>query len=222
MIFSSCITNEDSQIVLDTSVVINLLATGHATSILQALEIPVLITGNVEHEISSGSISARPEADELRSLIKGHVLLVKKLEGQASATFIELVGGPVADSLDDGEAATLAFAHHNRLSAAIDEKKATRIAAERFASLRLVSTVDIFAFGPVQTKLGRTALADALFRALSLARMQVRDAQFDWVVDVIGSENVQACSSLRRHIKRRSTIQSPAAKTKLRREPSAF
>lgn len=222
MIFSSCITNEDSQIVLDTSVVINLLATGHATSILQALEIPVLITGNVEEEINSGSISGRPEAAELRSLIKGQVLLVRKLEGQASATFIGLVGGPVADSLDDGEAATLAFAHHNGLSAAIDEKKATRIAAERFASLRLITTVDIFAFGPVQTKLGRTALADALFRALSLARMQVRELQFDWVADVIGSENVQVCSSLRRHLNRRSTSASLAAKTNIRQEPSAL
>lgn len=120
------------------------------------------------------------------------------------------VGGSVSDSLDDGEAATLAFAHNHGLTAAIDEKKATRIAAERYASLRLVTTVDILAYDPVQTRLGGPALADAMFRALRFARMQVQERQFDWVAQVIGPENVQICSTLRRHVKRRLAVRESA------------
>ncbi len=37
MTFSSCLTNQDKAIVLDASVIINLLATAHAGAIFQAL-----------------------------------------------------------------------------------------------------------------------------------------------------------------------------------------
>ncbi|WP_321794833.1 hypothetical protein [Caballeronia sp. J97] len=204
MTFSSCITEGDSQIVLDTSVVINLLATGRASQILQSLEIPTLITENVEQELRNGSLSERPEMDELLALLDSETLRVATLDGQASAVFFDLVGGTVAESLDDGEAATLAFALHHNLSAAIDEKKATRIATERYPSLRLITTVDIFAFGPVKKHLSDDDLKNAIFRALSLARMQVREPQFDWIAETIGSEKVQLCSTLKRLAKRRS------------------
>ncbi|WP_323119754.1 hypothetical protein [Burkholderia alba] len=209
MTFSSCITNKDSELVLDASVVINLLATGHSSSILQALGTPIVVTDNVVREIQKGSADGRPEAAQLELLILDRHLRVEKLEGPASESFFELVGGSVSDSLDDGEAATLAFAHSNGFTAAIDEKKATRIATERFASLRLVTTVDILAYASVQTRLGTQALAEAMFRALRFARMQVQERQFDWVSQLIGQENVPACSTLRRHAKRKLAVRGP-------------
>jgi predicted nucleic acid-binding protein len=209
MTCSSCITNEDSELVLDASVIINLLATGHSSSVLQALGVPIVVTDVVVQEIRKGSVVGRQEAVQLEQLICDQFLRVEKLEGPASESFRELVGGSVSDSLDDGEAATLAFAHNSGFTAAIDEKKATRIAAERFASLRLVTTVDILAYRPVQTRLGTQALAEAMFRALRFARMQVQERQFDWVSQLIGQDNVQACSTLRRHAKRKLAVRGP-------------
>lgn len=58
MTFSSCLTNEDVSIVLDSSVVINLLATGQAASIIRALAIPIVITENVVREIELGAPTA--------------------------------------------------------------------------------------------------------------------------------------------------------------------
>ncbi|MBB4372758.1 putative nucleic acid-binding protein [Bradyrhizobium sp. cir1] len=205
MIFSSCLTEEDCELVLDSSVAINLLATGHAASILKALAMPVFLTANVVREVEFGSSNGRQEIGLLQEMIADQVLLVRELEGGALESFFALVSGPASESLGDGEAATLALAHARGCSAAIDEKKATRLAAERFASTRLVTTVDILAHDSVRVGLGGERLADAAFQALRLARMQVREQQFDWIARLIGPQNVEACSSLRRLARRRST-----------------
>lgn len=202
MTFSSCLINQRAALALDASVIINLLATGYANTILQALAVPLYVTDNVVREIEQGAVNGRPEPALLDELISNQILIVKELAGAALEDFFEMVSGHTSSSLGDGEAATLALAHRNGLSAAIDEKKATRIAAQRFESLRLVTTVDILAFAPVQSSLGNEVLAQATLHALQRARMQVREHQFDWIAQLIGIENVGACPSLKRHAKR--------------------
>jgi hypothetical protein len=68
----------------------------------------------------------------------------------------------------------------------------------RFESLRLATTIDILAYDAVRQALGQSKLEQAALQALRLARMQVRDHQFDWVVDLIGAESIPACTSLKR------------------------
>src|SRR5690242_19451794 len=111
MTYSSCLTNEDLELVLDSSVVINLLATGHSAAILTALDISVVVTDNVVREIELGSSSGRPEVEQLRAIIHDRFLLVRELEGIALETFFGLVSGRASESLGDGEAATIACAH---------------------------------------------------------------------------------------------------------------
>lgn len=209
MTFSSCLTDEDSALVLDASVVINLLATGHPIPILRALARPIVVADNVVREIKRGAMNGRQELDLLARMIDDRVVGVAELEGEALETFFDLVSGNSSESLGDGEAATLAFAHGMGCLAAIDEKKATRLAADRFGSLRLATTVDILAHDTVRTSLGNAMLADATLQALRLARMQVREHQFDWIVRLIGTENVETCSSLKRLARRRAGA-SPA------------
>jgi predicted nucleic acid-binding protein len=206
MTFSSCLTDEDSALVLDASVVINLLATGQSASILKALAVPIVVVDNVVREIEQGGMNGRQELDPLVRLIEDGIVRLVELEGEGLDIFCDLVSGDASESLGDGEAATLAFAHWSGFLAAIDEKKATRLSADRFASLRLATTVDILAHDTVRTALGDALLADAIFRALRLARMQVREHQFDWVARLIGSANVESCSSLRRLARRRSRV----------------
>ena len=202
MTFSSCLINQRNAIVLDASVIINLLATGHANTILQALAAPLYVTDYVVRAIEQGAVNGRPEPALLAELISKQVLVVKELTGTALENFFGMVSGHTSSSLGDGEAATLALADRNGFSAAIDEKKATRIAEERFEALKLVTTVDILAAPPVQGALGKDALTNATLRALQRARMQVREYQFDWIVQLVGLENVKSCPSLRRYTKR--------------------
>jgi predicted nucleic acid-binding protein len=198
MTFSSCLTDEDCQLVLDSSVVINLLATGRASAILKALAVPIIVTDYVVGEIEKGTTNGGPESRLLNELIADNFVRMAQLNEVGLRTFYGLVSGTVSESLGDGEAATLAFAHGSDSSAIIDEKKATRIAGERFGPLRLATTIDLLAHPNVQSALGQTALADAALQALRLARMQVRENQFEWIVALIGDEKVASCTSLRR------------------------
>tara|TARA_R110000851_G_C13092894_1_gene567070 strand:+ start:3482 stop:4114 length:633 start_codon:yes stop_codon:yes gene_type:complete len=201
MTFSSCLINQRNAIVLDASVIINLLATGRANTILQALAVPLYVTDYVVREIEQGAVNGRPEPGLLAELINKQVLVVKELTGTALENFFGMVSGHTSSSLGDGEAATLALADRNGFSAAIDEKKATRIAAERFEMLKLVTTVDILAAPPVQELLGNEALRTAILRSLQRARMQVREHQFEWVAQLIGLEHVGQCPSLKKYAK---------------------
>ncbi|MBW5451423.1 hypothetical protein GRF21_09940 [Pseudomonas aeruginosa] len=209
MTFSSCLINQRNAIVLDASVIINLLATGYANTILRALATPLYVTDYVVREIEQGAVNGRPEPALLAELISDQVLIVEELAGAALEDFFGMVSGHTSSSLGDGEAATLALAYRNELSAAIDEKKATRVAAERFESLKLITTVDILAYAPVRSSLGNEVLAKATLLALKHARMQVREHQFDWIAQLIGVENVAACPSLKRHIRRGTFALSP-------------
>ncbi len=204
MIFSSCLTDQDGAIVLDASVIINLLATGYATEILRALNRPLIVTGNVVREIAQGETNGRHESALLTELIQSNCLQLQELSGSSLEHFFSTVSGSTSDSLGDGEAATLAFAHCNARSAAIDEKKATRIAGERFEAVGLVTTVDILAYEPVRALLGQGALSAATFQALRVARMQVRPQQLGWVTQLIGEDKLAECVSLKRYARRKT------------------
>jgi hypothetical protein len=50
---------------------------------------------------------------------------------------------------------------------------------------------------------GVEGLAEATFDAIRLARMQVREYQFDWVARTIGPARVDACLNLRKYARHR-------------------
>src|SRR3546814_14678636 len=74
MTFSSCLNDRDEAVVLDASVIINLLATGNASAILQALPAVPFVTGNVVREIGQGVANDRSEPALLAKLISDQVL----------------------------------------------------------------------------------------------------------------------------------------------------
>ncbi len=198
MTFSSCLTDRNSILVLDASVIINLLATNYASTILNAIPNPIIVTDNVIREIELCAVNGRVEHKKLSELIHNKILNRVELSGIALEHFFDLVSGSAAASLGDGEAATLALAHSNGFTAAIDEKKATKISSQRFETLKLISTVDILSYEPVRISIGDRILSNATLQALKYARMQVRDSQFDWIESMIGCENVGLCPSLKR------------------------
>jgi predicted nucleic acid-binding protein len=202
MTFSSCLSNRREGLVLDSSVIINLLATGNPGAILKSLAVPLWVTEQVISEISQGVTNGRQGFGTIEKLVDDGVLDIAVLSASSLEFFFAMVTGQTANSLGDGEAATIAHSIGNGLLAAIDEKKATRIANERFGSLQLVTTVDILACELVLKALGKEALSQAVCQALQVARMQVREHQFDWVLQLIGKEQAARCSCLKRHIKR--------------------
>lgn len=192
----TCLTDPAAPIAADTSAVINLNATGCAAQILRAIPNKLLVVDVVLGELEEGRRRGRRDADFLQELVREGLAQIVKLDEDASLHFERLVVGPAAMTLDDGEAATIAWAVRWGAVAVIDERKATRIGAELFSALRIACTVDMLVHPKVQDGLGKELLADAVFRALRDGRMRVFPQHIEWVIGLIGPEKVEACRSL--------------------------
>ena len=206
MVRQSCLTDRTISVIADTSVVINLSATNRAESILDALPNPVLVVSEVVAELASGLQTGRNDAVALESWITSGRVRIVQLGHAGMRHFFNLVSGPAVQTLDDGEAATIAQALEMEPQAIplIDERKANRICADRFAHLVTGSTVDLLAQDDVQVALGSVRLADAVFNALRIGRMRVLPHHLNWVVNLIGPERAKQCESLPRSVRKDS------------------
>ncbi len=186
--------------IADASVWINLIATQQAHVILRATPAPVTITNVALAELERGRSRGWQAADEMAALLHMGLTEVVDLAQEDEDLFVSLVSGAAAETLDDGEAATLACAHRLDVCALIDERKATQIAARRFATLEVLSTVDLLLSPEVRSACG-SGLGDALYGALTGARMRVPDHLGDEVVQVLGAERAMRCHSLPRRFR---------------------
>ena len=91
-------------------------------------------------------------------MIKSGLVVVAELPEAAEETYLSLVAGPVSQTLDDGEAATLALALEVGAIAIIDERKAIKLAQTRFPDLRIVSTTDLLLSDVVRAVLSTKSL----------------------------------------------------------------
>jgi predicted nucleic acid-binding protein len=181
--------------VADASVWINLTATGGAHRILQAIARPLAITDVALGELEQGRLKGRRTAGEVSALIRVGLIEVVPLTVEDERLFLSLVGGTASETLDDGEAATLACAVRLGACAVIDERKATNLAARRLEALELCSTCDLLLGPNVREALGPTGLANALFLALTGARMRVPDVHATTVVELLG-DRAAYCNSI--------------------------
>ena len=200
MVCRSCLDERTAPVVVDTSVVINLNATGCAEAILRSLPNRCVVVEDVLLELQIGRQTGRGDADALAVLIEQHLVEHARLGGVGMSHFSSLVSGPAAETLDDGEAATIACAIERGAVALVDERKAIRICAERFPNLALGCTVDMLAQHHVQAALG-PGLAVAVFNALDRGRMRVPEKYGRWVVNLIGEERAAGCRSLPKRIR---------------------
>jgi predicted nucleic acid-binding protein len=190
------LANPKVPLVADASTVINLIATGCAPSIVSAVPNSIVVAEVIPTELNNGRARGRKDADRLQELVSaGHVEIVS-LGELGWQPFEELVAGPTTETLDDGEAATIAYAVEHGATAVLDEKKATRLCRVRFPKLSLASTVDILLHPDVRSALGEQGLGDALFAALRDARMRVFPHDLEKVVRLIGPERAALCLSL--------------------------
>ena len=110
MVRQSCLRNRTVPVIADTSVVINLNATQCAETILDALPNPFLVVPEVLLELESGLQSGRNDAAALDGWRASRLVQVVPLGDTGMGHFFKLVSGPASQTLDDGEAATIALA----------------------------------------------------------------------------------------------------------------
>lgn len=183
-------------LVADASVWINLLAGGRAVDVLRALPQPMIMPSIALGELERGRDKGRNSHAGVTPLIAAGYVTVIELPEEAEDIYLSLVAGRASQTLDDGEAATLALALHLGATALIDERKAICIAANRFPALTVATTTDLLLSTQVRAVLDAEQLADALFASLMEARMRVPDHLLEEVCASIGPDRSQLCRSL--------------------------
>ncbi len=215
MALPTFLTDPAVVVVADTSAIINLNATGCAREIVRAIPNKLVVVDLAVAELNEGRRRGRKDADLLSGLVSDRVVEIVELDESASAHFETLVVGPAAITLDDGEAATIAYAVCRQATPIIDERKATRICADQYPGLRVGCTVDILAHSGVEQYLGKEMLANAVFNALQMGRMRVLSQHVKWVIDLIGPARATVCASLPRSVRQpQQNVSRPAGRSK--------
>lgn len=194
----SSLTNPSIIVVADTSTAINLNATGCAAQILRALPNRLHMADIAMSELEIDKRNGRQDAKLVAELAKSGLIVTTSLGSVGLNHFESLVVGRGKDTLDDGEASTIALSLELSGVAVMDERKATRICGERFPQLSVGCTMDILSHDAVLASLGKGALETAVFTALQDARMRVLPHYLDWVVNLIGRDRASLCLSLPR------------------------
>ncbi len=185
-------------LLLDASVLLNILGTGITSEVLKALAMPTIVEETTLVEALRDPRDGTSADDIISELLSTRILLREVMDARSLDIFLDLVGANPPDDLSDGEAATIAYAVIRNATAAIDERKATRIARMRFPQLTICSTLDILSSPCVIRALGIESLSAALFDATKYARMHIPRQFEDWVRDLLGPERSTECRSLRK------------------------
>lgn len=200
---ASCLDNLHQPLVLDASVAINLAAAEAREMMLQAIPNRVLITDVVLGELRGGSRNGHGHYRAIEDLIALEKIQVAHLDDLAEEIFQRLVFGPTSETVDDGEAATIAYGASHEAIAVIDDGKAIQISRRLYPALRLAHSIDIFSHSEVQKVLGSPALAEVLYDVLIAARMRVLPHHSGWVMTQLGPERCAMCKSLPAELRRR-------------------
>ncbi|MET4751223.1 PIN domain-containing protein [Bradyrhizobium sp. RT11b] len=183
-------------LVADASVWINLVAGARPADVIRVLAMRPQIPRIALDELERGRGKGRRTAAAVADLIKDGLVEVAELPSEAEETYLNLVAGPVSQTLDDGEAATLALALHVGAVAIIDERKALNLARDRFPVLHIMSTTELLLSDTVRSAFSKEELASLLYGALREARMRVPEHLLEAVCTCLGPERTVGCVSL--------------------------
>lgn len=183
-------------LVADASVWINIIAGGQASAILRALIRPPILPRIVLGELERGRDRGRATAERMAELIEMGLVEVAELPADAEALFMGLVIGSIGETLDDGEAATLAHALQIGGTAMIDERKAIGLAGLRFPALPIVSSAELLLSPVTRGVLNEEQIAIMLHASLQNARMRVPDEYLAEVGRILGPARTADCTSL--------------------------
>ena len=192
----SCLPNSSGVLVADASVWVNLAATGRVADHVRVIRRKLVITDVALAELERGRAKGRQTAAQVTALIGDGMVDVVKCPAEHEDLLLSLLAGGAATTLDDGEAATLVFAHSCGGIAVIDERKATVLAARQFPNLLLQTTTDLLLAPEMLDAFGAATLSDSIHNALLLARMRIPEHQMTAVLTLIGPERAKACVSL--------------------------
>ena len=176
-------------------------SSGFFSEILTALPNRFAVVEEVKYELENGRRNGHRDANALARMIAEGAISIVDLGESGQNHFLNMVSGPASETLDDGEAATIAYALERSAVPVIDERKANRICDMRYTALRKACTTDLFFHEAALSSLGQDQIANAVFNALYHGRMRVLDHHQANVIELIGPERAAQCNSLPKAIR---------------------
>lgn len=159
-------------LVLDASVLFNLLGTGRPKEILQAIGATCWVEQRTAAEVRRMP-GQRAEGAPLQPLLEHGCLKLCRMSEQAYETYLSLVSGPATDTLDDGESAAIAIAVDGLGSVVLDDKKARRILTTRFEQVIAGSSLSLLVAAATRANWTLLELRAAVSLARTVSRMAV-------------------------------------------------
>tara|TARA_R110000787_G_scaffold61094_3_gene138516 strand:+ start:969 stop:1592 length:624 start_codon:yes stop_codon:yes gene_type:complete len=194
MTFSSYLADNETPLVLDTSVLINLHACTYGERILTALPHDIIVPEVVAKELEHETSKVNGEHGFLHILAESGKVRIAMMTEMEIELFAKLITG--SPSLDDGEAATIAIATSRNLIPVIDEKKGRAKAANLAPHRPPGWSLELLRHPGVLHHLSGDEAIDALHLALRVGRMRIPEEHCDDVVKLIGTERAVECTCL--------------------------
>jgi predicted nucleic acid-binding protein len=196
----SRLTSAHRRLVLDASVMINLLGTGAMHEVIAALARELHIERKAFRELKFDPAAGGPAAATLAPVLDGRRLLVVDLPGEMIAEFVQLATAGARNGLHDGEAASIVLAQQLNAAVVLDEDRAQRAARRHFPGIEVLTSVDLLAAPEVFEAFGEQRVSDLIFASCMKARMRVANEVAPWVVEIIGPR-VEQCLSIRKRFR---------------------
>lgn len=182
-------------LVLDASVLFNLLGTGRPKEVLQAIGVVCWVEARTAAEVRRMP-GQRVESAPLQPLFDDGCLKLCRMSEQAYETYISLVSGPPTEALDDGESAAIAIAVDGFGSVVLDDKKARRVLSNRFADSARGSSLSMLLAAAMRANWSMQELRTVIAAARTVSRMAVVSEERALFVELFAesaSGNSAAC-----------------------------
>jgi predicted nucleic acid-binding protein len=173
------------QLVLDASVLINLLGCCAADEVFSALNLPCLVEEKVFGEILRHPVPGLCHMKELQALQDAGCIERARMEDQEYAKFLTLIQAPLGQRLGAGESATLVVAQQRSLSVVIDENKARSYVRMQMHQVAMVSTLRLLISATVRLGRDVSYLQGLVATARQNAKMGIAKDERQLFADVL-------------------------------------
>ena len=183
-------------LVLDTSVILNLLGSGRAKLVLESIGNRAFAPLAVLREIRREPESLAAKDASLAELIDLSLITPIQCTEEEILLALELAGASAPDDLGDGEAYAIACAVNRNALIGVDDNKARRILSDRWPAIAKQFTIELLELACSRGKLDAREYAELVYSALRNARMRVPKEYRRQVINLIGLKRARECPSL--------------------------
>lgn len=193
----STLTERHTELAIDASVLINVLGTGEAVAMIEALARPLVMATAAYREVRRDPFTGGNASTAISELERRGLLLRCDLDAEGTQHMVSLISAAGADALDDGEAATIALGARRGCCVVIDETRGRRIANGIPIAAGILGTIDILTCASVRQALGDARFHGAILSAAKCARMRFPTECGAWVEELVGESAARELPGMR-------------------------